>query len=641
MKSKTSCFNTTILKKNLSHYWPVWILFLCYLMLVLPVNIWMSVTSKYYYENMTTLVWHQQIMGEVIRGAIIPAPVFLFAVAAALVVFSYLYTAKNANMIHALPVNRLELFVTNYVSGILFLLIPELIAFVTAVIVCLAHQITCIEYLFWWFLCTAGVSFFAYSLAVFVAMFTGLAFAVPLYFIIANYLYVGCLYLIHVVKKMLCYGLMENTWNPGESCILSPLYYLTNNLRARVIYDEDNLAAGIRIYGGKLVAIYAVAAIVFTAAAYYLYKRRQIENAGDFISIGIVRPIFRWGVAFCGGISLTVSVAGIIREARGTINIFPYMLAGMIIFCGICFWLAEMLLQKNFKVFRKKRLVEWAALSVVSLVVILLFKLDVFGIERRLPEVSEIETAFVYMDYPIQVSEEELTELIALHQKIISDKKEYQKNEHAKEGKYYYTTFRYYLKDGGMLERRYALPVTEEYLRDEETPSAKIIAWEKQKQRLKQQILGINYEHNEYYNGYIDLFSKEGESMTYYFEKEEISRMIEAVEKDVEEGNFDAYQILSEQQEKEVFANGLGLNYYNTDNTYSTWDYFYNYRYYADIQNQSSVKGYDMAVSDSCSYISFGTECVNTIQALEELGIVNDEWHLYTYQEQEKLKLEK
>lgn len=641
MKSKTSCFNTTILKKNISHYWPVWILFLCYLMLILPVNIWMSATSRYTYENVPVLVRYQQIIGEVIRGAITPAPIFLFAAVAALVVFSYLYTAKNANMIHALPVNRLELFVTNYVSGLLFLLIPELLAFVTAVIVCLAHQITCIEYLFWWLLCAAGVSFFAYSLAVFVAMFTGLAFAMPMYFIIINYLYVGCLYLIHLVKNMLCYGLVENSWNPGESCILSPLYYLTNNLRARVIYDDDNLAAGIRIYGWKLVIIYAAAAVVFTVAAYFLYKRRQIENAGDFISIGIVRPIFRWGVAFCGGISLAVFTAGIIQEARGTINTFPGMLIGMLIFCGICFWLAEMLLRKNFKVFCKKRLVEWAVLLAVSVVFVLLFKLDVFGIENRLPEVSEIEAAFVNMDYPIQIKEEELPELIALHQEIISSKKEYQKNERAKDGKYYYTTFRYYLKDGSMLERRYALPVTEQYLEDENSPSAKILAWEKQKERMKQQILGINYEDNEYYTGYIELFSQEGESTTYYFEKEEISRMIEALEKDVEEGNFDAYQLFSEQQEEEVFANGIGLNYYNTDNVYNMWDYFYNYRHYAGSNNQSAVRGYEMAVSDSSSYISFGEKCVNTIQALEELGIVNEEWHLCTYKELENLKLEK
>ena len=29
MKSKTSCFNATIFKKNITHYWPIWLVYLC------------------------------------------------------------------------------------------------------------------------------------------------------------------------------------------------------------------------------------------------------------------------------------------------------------------------------------------------------------------------------------------------------------------------------------------------------------------------------------------------------------------------------------------------------------------------------------------------------------------------------------
>ena len=278
MKSKTSCFNVVIFKKNISHYWPVWVLFLCYLFVVLPVNIWADATNAYYFENMPAAVRNHQIIGSAVRLAITPAPIFLFAAVMALAVFSYLYTAKNANAIHALPVNRLELFITNYLSGLLFLLVPEILAFVAAVMVSLTNQITSIEYLFWWLLCVGGVSFFAYSFAVFVAMFTGLAFAMPFYFVIANYLYVGCMYLVFVVKNLLCYGLMDSEWNPGKSCILSPLYYLSNNLRARVIYDDNGTAVGISVYGWKLVAGYAAAALVFTIAAYQTAADRKCRG---------------------------------------------------------------------------------------------------------------------------------------------------------------------------------------------------------------------------------------------------------------------------------------------------------------------------------------------------------------------------
>lgn len=638
MKSKTSCFNATIFKKNISHYWPVWVLFLCYLFIILPVNIWTDATNAYYFENVSAAVRDKQIMGNAIRLAITPAPVFLFAAVMALAVFSYLYTARNANAIHALPVNRLELFVTNYVSGLLFLLVPEILAFVAAVMVCLANQITSIEYLFWWLLCVGGVSFFAYSFAVFVAMFTGLAFAMPFYFVIANYLYVGCMYLVFAVKNLLCYGLMDSAWNPGKSCILSPLYYLSNNLRARVIYDDNGTAAGISVSGWELVIGYAAAALVLTAAAYWLYKRRQIENAGDFVSIAVVKPVFRWGVALCGGTAMTLFATGIIREARGTVNTFPYVLLCMLFFCGFCFWLAEMLLQKNFKVFRKKKLVEWAAVLAVSVGFVLLFRLDVFGIEKRVPELSEVKTAFVNMDYPIELTEEELPELLALHRQIIENKKEYQENEQTKDGKYYYTTLRYYLKNGEVFERRYALPVTETYLADETSPTATFIRWEKQPERMKQQVLGLAYESNEYYTGYIDLYSEEGENITYYFEREELQQIIEAIKKDIEEGNFDAYQLISEQQEKEFYSNGIGLSYYNP-NHYGIWDYYDNYGKYQGGSSQISDKGMLATAVDNNNYISFGEDCVNVIKTLEKLGIINEKWHLYTIEEWEKINL--
>lgn len=640
MKSKTSCFNAAIFKKNISHYWPVWVLFLCYLFVILPVNIWTDATNAYYFENVTAAVRDKQVIGEAIRFAIAPGPVFLFAAVMALAVFSYLYTARNANAIHALPVNRLELFVTNYVSGLLFLLVPELLAFVAAVMVCLANQISAIEYLFWWLLCVGGVSFFAYSFAVFVAMFTGLAFAMPFYFVIANYLYVGCMYLVYAVKNLICYGLMDSAWNPGKSCILSPLYYLSNNLRARVIYDDNGTAAGISVTGWELVAGYAVAAIVLTVAAYWLYKRRQIENAGDFVSIAAVKPVFRWGVALCGGTALTLFAMGIIQEALGKVNPFPYLLVCMLFFCGFCFWLAEMLLQKNFRVFRKKKLAEWVAVLAVSVCFVLLFRLDVFGIEKRVPDLTEVRTAFVNMDYPVELKEEELPELLELHREIIQNKKEYQENERAKEGKYYYTTLRYYLKNGEVLERRYALPVTETYLAEEESPAAKILAWEKQPERLKQQVLGLAYGSNEYYTGYMDLFSEDGETMTYYFERDELEQLAEAIEKDVEEGNFNAYQLLSEQQEKESYANGIGMNYYNPDNSYSIWDYYNNYSNYQGKNSGISGNGWYETYTDNSIYLNFGEECVNVIQTLENLGVINEKWHLYTYEEWENIKLQ-
>ena len=644
MKSKTSFFNATIFKKNISHYWPVWVVFLCYLIFLLPVRIWSDTADyqSYYAETgMSAAATQYQVIGSVIRGAVMPIPYFIFALVAALVVFSYLYNARTANTIHALPVNRFELFVTNYISGILFLIIPELIAFVAAVIVSLVNQVTVIEYLFWWLLCTMGVSFFAYSMAVFVAMFTGLSIAMPFYYIIVNYLYVGCYYLIHTVEQKLCYGLGDSSWDPGRSCMLSPMYYMNNNLRARVVYDnEGGFPTGIFITGGHLVTGYVIVGVVLVVLAYRLYKRRQLECAGDLISIRIVKPLFRWGMSFCCGILFALFVTSVIENARGWVNNYACMLISMLIGCAIFFWVAEMLLQKNFRVFSKKRLAEWTVIAVMSVGFLTLFEFDAFKIERKLPQENEVEMAFVNMDFPIEVAQEDLSRLLSIHRQIIDSKKVYQKNEKDPDGKYYYTTIRYYLKNGKDIERRYAIPVTEEYLSDAASPVAQIISWEEDPECMKKQILGRSYTDNRYYAGSIDLYSDAGDAFTYYFEPEELEEIEDAVMADIEEGNFDMYQIMSTQSDTDYYVNGLSLLYYNQHSQYDMWDYCYNYREYKQQEDGKDASISFTKTMDSNRYISFGPECKHTIETLKKLGITDEKWKLFTRAAYDKLEAE-
>ena len=137
MKSKTSSFNTTIFKKNLTHYWPIWIVYLCYLIVVVPLSIWLYANNESNYIGNVPLTQKQYyVIGSALAGAGSVIPVFIAAAAAALAVFSYLYNPRNANMIHSLPLDRRELYITNYVSGFVFLFVPELIAFIAGVLVC-------------------------------------------------------------------------------------------------------------------------------------------------------------------------------------------------------------------------------------------------------------------------------------------------------------------------------------------------------------------------------------------------------------------------------------------------------------------------------------------------------------------------
>ena len=561
-----------------------------------------------------------------------PIVIFMFAAAVALAVFSYLYSAKSANMMHALPVNRLELYVTNYLSGLSFLVLPQIVVFFISVLVCLANEITCIQYLFMGLLCQIGLAFFAYSLAVFVAMFTGQLLAMPVYYFVLNYLYVGCVFIVNQVMELLSYGVTER-WNPGKSCILSPLYYLNNNLRVNEIYEERiDTVTGLEIKGMYLVAIYVIAAVVITVAGYQVYRRRRIETAGDWISVGFVKPVFRWGVAFCGGILLALAFTSILNDSHHMNNVYVCTVICLIATGFICFFAAEMLLRKNFRVFKKKRLIEWVGFTAAAVLFLTLFEADVFGIERFLPEEDEIVAAFVNMDYPIWVEKEDIPQLLEMHHDAVAGKKEYQRIEQEGHG-YYYTTFRYYLQDGSMFERRYPIPVTEEYVENATTPTAKILEWEREPENLKRYILGMNYDTNQYISGYIDLYNEDNEYRNYMFSQAETKALKEAVENYIEAGNYAVYYLYSvagEEQEQEQYYNNISFDYYNRNGYHDIWDYYANYDDYYDTVKKQMEMEY---VSQANSFITFGPECEYTVKALEELGVTDDDWKLCTSSE--------
>lgn len=634
MKSKISFFNKTIFKKNFTHYWPLWAVYLLYLIAVMPVNLFKIMRSDFYVNALDQNALEWQVIYDLLRGALNPFPIFLFSTVAVMAVFSYLYTAKNAFMIHALPVNRRELFFTNVLSGFSFLVIPEAISFIIAVFVGIACGVAGIQYLFLWLLYVVGITFFAVSISTFVAMFTGNLFAMPVYCVVANYLYVGLLYTISAIIGNISYGIsFTQAWRPGKSCVLSPLYYINNNVRCRTVRNQiTGQIDRVEMIGGGLVLGYVAAAIVILAAAFWLYKRHQLETAGDIISIPAVKPIFRWGSAIGGGFLL--ANASIFFSMNQSKQNFWILLLSVVMFGSIGFWTAEMLMQKSFRVFRKKRLFEWAAAAAVSVLILAVFKLDVFGVEKRLPEAEEVERGYVNLDYPILFLEDELSDMIDIHAQIIDAKDEYLLAE--KSMNMSQVTFRYYLKDGDIFERSYSIPVTEEYIYVENTPTGRIIGKEKDVENLKKNIFGKYYEENEYYSGYMEFYGEDGYD-SYRFSEEEMNRIVEAAIKDMEAGNYEVYLLYSikEQLVEEEYFNSISLNYVNKISVYNESDYYYYYDYNMYDPHVSTQSMDYMNGGTGTVYLSFGKKCTNLIETLEELNIVNEERRLCTYEEYE------
>ena len=123
MASGTSCFNSALYRKTLTRFWPLWTLWGVLWLLLLP----LSQLSRYFdwvregrsdsalVENFQEILSLQEV------GVWLAA---LVGVLAAMAVFSYLYSARSACMMHALPLRREGLFLSQYLAGLTMLVLP-------------------------------------------------------------------------------------------------------------------------------------------------------------------------------------------------------------------------------------------------------------------------------------------------------------------------------------------------------------------------------------------------------------------------------------------------------------------------------------------------------------------------------------
>ena len=121
MRSATSFFNFTLLRKNFARFWPIWSLYGLFWLAVLPLNI---LSNRIHWDGgMARSLPLNYLDGGPSAAVTLTA---LFGLLCAMAVFSYLYQSRSVGMLHALPVKREGLFLTNYLSGLSFFALPLL-----------------------------------------------------------------------------------------------------------------------------------------------------------------------------------------------------------------------------------------------------------------------------------------------------------------------------------------------------------------------------------------------------------------------------------------------------------------------------------------------------------------------------------
>lgn len=442
MRCGTSWYNATLFRKNFQRFWPIWALWGVIWAVLIPLNLYTRLQSPST-THQDALMWTSSL-GQGMSSV----SAFLalgFGVMCAMAVFGYLFQHRSACMMHALPMRRETLFVTACLSGLSFLVFPLLaVAALTALI---EAAFNCLEpgALLAWLAVNLACALFFFAFAVFCAMFTGNVLALPAFYGILNFLIYFLYCLIEMLADRFLYGFSQ--FNSG---VQQAVYWLTPviKLSDQVGWQGDQ---GV-LEGWDVLAVYAGVGLVLLICSLLLYRSRHVETAGDVVSVPVVRPLFRFGLAVCAGLSFgwaTQSVLGLYDRFTTVVCLLIWAVAGLFV--------AEMLLKKSFRV-----LYAWkqaAVLCAVLLAVCAAINADLFGYVGWVPTVQQVEEVNISMDsYPYDSGsnggtlrdKDQIAKVLDLHQAIVNAGEEPGVGE-----TYSYVRLTYIMADGQVISRRY------------------------------------------------------------------------------------------------------------------------------------------------------------------------------------------
>ena len=442
MTSRISLCNGSLLRRSFVKGAPLWSLWLLGWLLILPIYL---ITRPDVYPFELT----QHVNGCLTLGCTIAA--FFYGLAVAWYQFAWLYRTRSAYHYASLPLRRETQFLTRYLSGLLFHIGPALVVTLLSMAAGGAQGENVVLPILNWLGATTLLFLFYYSLAVLCALLTGHVAAMPVLYLIANFLSLVLQEVLSLILTLILFGLSagQNLWPTW----FSPLVYCMNHetFSQQRLQNAAGETTGYLFIGWKPALIFGAVGLLFALIAFMLLRQRRMESAGDVIAVGWLKPVFRYGVTLCCGLTLGWIIVSLVLES-GRTSFLP-LLVCVLIASVIGFFAAEMLLAKSLRVFQKKNLLRLGGALAVITVLLLGCKYDVFGFTRYVPQADQV--ASVSLDYCPAVDDSTIIErTIALHQEIVD-------NRHALEntpGNTLSYRITYYLQNGTTVERYYHLP---------------------------------------------------------------------------------------------------------------------------------------------------------------------------------------
>ena len=468
MKSKTSYFNRTLFLGLLTRFWPIFAGYFLIWLIVLPA----ALANMLQYQgiedavnvinkDLVISVANQVLSLGLYGGVVISA---IFSIFVAMAAFSYLYSSRSVSMMCSLPIKREGVFLSVFTSGLVAMIAINLIIFIITVCVEAAFGVLGFNYLLQWLAMVCMSNLFFFGFASLCASFTGNILVLPLVYVVLNFTVAVVEYFSRIVMTMFVYGLslrgdLKLAW-------LSPIVQLTTKTQIEDVPEILNDGAYITIdyfYNGWTTLIaYALTGIVFALLAMLIIKNRRMETAGDVVAVRPLKPIFKYCLSVGCAIVLGIGIYSVVFSNASTlygVKSMLFMLFFMLFGAFVGLFAAEMLMQKTLHVFSARN---WMGLGVTACIISALMlcgEYDVFGYERKLPDINEVQGVSIDCngESVILEQQENIMAAISLQNDIITHKNANEKYTGKNNENYYYVYYLYTLKNEKTISREYCI----------------------------------------------------------------------------------------------------------------------------------------------------------------------------------------
>lgn len=509
MQSATSFFDKTLFRSQLKHTWPLWIGYTALWLFLVPVMLFSELSA--YQGGYSAADASYLLLNTGVRGGVFIS--FFFGLFFAMLAFSHLTQSRATNGFHALPVRREIIFLTAYLTGLFCQLSTILVTFL------LGAAVSAPLHLSFWSVTGAAMgsamleAVFFYSFAALCMMMTGQILAAPVFYFVGNILVPGMEYLLRDFAGNFLFGYSGHTGITLD--FLSPPIYMYTEVDIASIETCENGSYYVTAYALDrrslmILAAYALAGLVIALIALLLYRTRKSEMTDSTVAFPWATPIFKYGVAFCTAVSLGQFLYYFLfGQYRSSGNdSLPGTILCMAAAGLVGYFVAEMLIKKSFRVFRAGA----KGAVIVSLALVLLgvvMSFDLTGYEKRVPDESEIKSAFYTFSGMTDVTTDDadtIRRLTAAHQAIVKNRNEQVRIADASDAdtlslsdyddiEPFHLRLTYYLKDGSQLSRSYYVYLRRSDLTAPSSVTARVNALYMCRESVLRRVLGYGYEH--------------------------------------------------------------------------------------------------------------------------------------------------